>query len=59
MSTVPVHLTEASHPDVRCYVDADPVVPFGRPEVVIPDEHHLHPTLPLLRLIPAVTTTDW
>ena len=44
--------TEAGHPDVAGDVHTYPVVPLLGGEVVIPDKHDLHPTFPLLRLIP-------
>ena len=44
-------LTKACHPDIAGDVDPDPVVPGLSGEVMIPDEHHLHPPLPLLCLI--------
>ena len=50
-------LTEARHPDVGGDVDADPVVPLLGGKHVVPDEHHLHPTLPFLRLVPVSMTT--
>ena len=44
-------LTKARHPHICPNEHSDGVVGFLGPEIVIPDEHDLHPAFPLFRLI--------
>lgn len=52
-----VKVTKARHPNVSGDIDSYPVVPFLGSKHVVPDKHHLHPTLPFFSLIPAMTVS--